>query len=680
MASLQRFATHIFQTVTVISPPHSPKAFVTYNKLITMSTECEQRTLGQHLASRLSQIGVLEFFGVPGDYNLALLDELVKEKDLKAIWCCNELNAGYAADGAARVHEVGCLVVTFTVGGLSAINAVAGAYAENLPVICITGGPNSNDYVGSKTIHHTIGDDGGFMQELECYKQVTCEQVVIKSLDTAHELIDRAIAAALRNSKPVYISVACNLESLHHPSFAKAPIPYALTPKLSNEASLEAAVDATAQFLNTKTKPVLVAGPLLQQRSKSGGGSSSSISAFMELVEASGFPFAFLSAAKGLLPEDHPACMGTYWGAVSSPACQEVVESADAYVFIGALMNDYASVGGTLAISESKMVHVDPYRVSIAGGKGGNVFGCVKMEDFLLNLAKKIQKNSHALEIYNRMVAPPPSIPSSPPGSPLLTKILYKHIQEQLLTSNTILLAETGDAVFNCQKLKLPRGCQYHWSQQYGSIGWSVGATLGLSVACNDSGTSQNGTGEENGAPSKFEIGKIAPPKERKRERKEDPTTTTTFTANNSTVNTSTTTNKDKRVVACIGDGSFQMACQEVSTMLRYHLNPIIILINNGSYTIEVQIHDGPYNVLNNWDYVGLVNAMNSSNKSGGGLFAVRVATEEELITALRTARESEKKSLCFIEAIVHKDDCSRELLEWGNLVSRSNSRPPQNI
>ncbi|KAG7674915.1 hypothetical protein Ndes2526B_g07757 [Nannochloris sp. 'desiccata'] len=657
-----------------------------------MSTECEQRTLGQHLATRLSQIGILEFFGVPGDYNLALLDELVKEKDLKAIWCCNELNAGYAADGAARVRGVGCLVVTFTVGGLSAINAVAGAYAENLPVICITGGPNSNDYVGCKTIHHTIGDDGGFMQELECFKQVTCEQVVIKSLDSAHELIDRAIAAALRNSKPVYVSVACNLATLHHPSFAKAPVPYALTPKLSNKASLEAAVDAAAKFLNTKTKPVLVAGPLLQQRNSGGasgsGSSSSSISAFMKLVEASGFPFAFLSAAKGLLPEDHPACMGTYWGTVSSPICQEVVESADAYIFVGSFMNDYASVGGTLAISESKMVKVDPYRVSIAGGQGGHVFSCVKMEEFLLQLAGKVQKNSHALQIYDRMVVPLPNIPSSPPGSPLLTNILYKHIQEELLTSDTILLAETGDAVFNCQKLKLPRGCQYHWSQQYGSIGWSVGATLGLSAACRDSASSEKlgDIGEGVSASSNFEIGKIAV--EGNGEQEEDPTpiTTATSTTNN---NTTTSSDKNKRVVACIGDGSFQMTCQEISTMLRYHLNPIIILINNGSYTIEVQIHDGPYNVLNNWDYVGLVNAMNNKkigdetdiNKSCSGLFAVRVTTEDELIAALRITQETEgMNSLCFIEAVVHKDDCSRELLEWGSLVSRSNSRPPQNI
>lgn len=110
--------------------------------------------------------------------------------------------------------------------------------------------------------------------------------------------------------------------------------------------------------------------------------------------------------------------------------------------------------------------------------------------------------------------------------------------------------------------------------------------------------------------------------------------------------------------------------------MLRYNLNPVIVLINNGSYTIEVQIHDGPYNVLKSWDYVKLVEAMDAGE---GAIFAARVKTEEELVAALDTVQNEGAEKLCFIEAVVHKDDCTKELLEWGRLVSVSNSRPPQN-
>lgn len=135
-----------------------------------------EATLGRHLAHRLVEIGVSDVFSVPGDFNLTLLDHLIAEPGLNNIGCCNELNAGYAADGYARTRGVGACVVTFTVGGLSIINAIAGAYSENLPVICIVGGPNTNDYGTNRILHHTIGLPD-FTQELRCFQTVTCYQV-----------------------------------------------------------------------------------------------------------------------------------------------------------------------------------------------------------------------------------------------------------------------------------------------------------------------------------------------------------------------------------------------------------------------------------------------------------------------------------------------------------------------
>lgn len=135
-----------------------------------------EATLGRHLSRRLVQIGVSDVFCVPGDFNLTLLDHLIAEPGLNLVGCCNELNAGYAADGYARARGVGACVVTFTVGGLSVLNAIAGAYSENLPVICIVGGPNSNDYGTNRVLHHTIGLPD-FTQEMRCFQTVTCYQV-----------------------------------------------------------------------------------------------------------------------------------------------------------------------------------------------------------------------------------------------------------------------------------------------------------------------------------------------------------------------------------------------------------------------------------------------------------------------------------------------------------------------
>lgn len=141
------------------------------------SLEGPTTCVGRHIARRLVEIGVTDIFTVPGDFNLILLDHLIAEPSLKNIGCCNEINAGYAADGYARCRGVGACVVTFTVGGLSVINAIAGSYSENLPIICLVGGPNSNDFGTNRILHHTIGIPD-FSQEFICFKQVTCFQAI----------------------------------------------------------------------------------------------------------------------------------------------------------------------------------------------------------------------------------------------------------------------------------------------------------------------------------------------------------------------------------------------------------------------------------------------------------------------------------------------------------------------
>ncbi|CAK7330531.1 unnamed protein product [Dovyalis caffra] len=307
---------------------------------------------------------------------------------LNNIGCCDELNAGYVADGYARSRGVGACVVTFTVGGLSIINATAEAYSENLLVICIVGGPNTNDYGTNRILHHTIGLPD-FSQEL----------------------------------------------------------------RLSNKMGLEAAVEATAAFLNKAVKPVIVGGSKLRV--------AKACDALVEFADAYGYPLAVMPSAKELVPEHHPHFIGTYWGAVSTPFCSEIVESADAYIFVGPIFNDYSSVGYSLLLEKEKAIIVQPHRVVVASGPA---FGCVLMKDFLPALAKRLHRNTTASENYSRIYS---------------SEGLHND-------KDTAVIAETGDSWFNCQKRKLPQGCGYEFQMQYGSIGWSVGATLSYAQSVPD--------------------------------------------------------------------------------------------------------------------------------------------------------------------------------------------------
>jgi pyruvate decarboxylase len=552
-------------------------------------------TIGSYLATRLEQVGLRHYFGIPGDYNLALFDQLLENRNLTCISCCNELNAGYAADGYARATGVAAMLVTYSVGALSAINATAGHYAEDLPVIMISGGPNTHSEPENQILHHSLGEVRyGYVREM--FAPVTAAAVIIRHAEDAPRLIDQTIATALRRRKPVYLEVACNIAAQEIP----APRPYQFWSKpTSNPETLKEAVDHAAAVLNAAVKPVVVGGVKLRP--------AGAVEAFRQFIDASGYAVAMMPNAKGFFPEEHPNFVGIYWGPVSSPGTEAIVESADFYLFAGPVLSDYASCGHTIEISPKKLIHVGVDFVQLPE----TLYQDIAMDEFFAALATKIKRNDTSLVTFNRTRTQTMSDPPVDRDAPLHTRRLFTMIQG-MLDGNTTLIAETGDSWFNTINLSLPRGSAFEIQMQYGSIGWSVGASLGYQLAVQPA----------------------------------------------------------RRVIACIGDGSFQMTAQELSTMIRYGLKPIIFIMNNGGYTIEVEIHDGPYNVIKNWNYAELVPAFNGADGQGWGC---RVRTEGEAQDAIQKAMAHD--GLSVIEAIIDKDDCSRDLLEWGTRVCASNAR-----
>ena len=558
-------------------------------------------TLGGYLAARLAQTGITDFFGVPGDYNLVLLDELLKQPGLRMVGCCNELNAGYAADGYARVRGFSAVVVTYMVGATSLLNATAGAYSDDLAMLVVSGGPNSNDAPAHHLLHHTIGEKELY-QAAQCFEPVVRKAIVVRHLDDATAQIDEALLLCLRDKKPVYLEIACNLANASVAAPGPMTLPPAATP--SDPASLAAAVDAALAHLRSAVKPVLLAGVKLAPAQAQAG--------FEQLADALGCATAVMPNAKGLFRENHPGFIGTYWGEVSSPDCAEVVESSDCQVIAGPIFNDYTTTGWTALINPKKSITADLDRVTVAGMR----FHHVRLGDFLSGLAARAPNKPASLQAYQRLhEAAAPSAPVAADAK-LALRDLRAHVQA-LLDADTHLVVETGDSWFNGQKLQLPAGAGYHFQMQYGSIGWSTGATLGVSIGA--------------GAA--------------------------------------------KRVVALIGDGSLQLTAQELSTMIRYGANPIIFLLNNRGYTIEVEIHDGPYNNIKNWDYAGLVDVFNAGEGNGLGL---KANTSAELAAAIERARSH--NGLVLIECALDRDDCTKELLEWGSRVAAANSRPPATL
>jgi TPP-dependent 2-oxoacid decarboxylase len=564
-----------------------------------MGTKSGQCSVGEYLARRLEQAGVRHYFTVPGDFNLVLLDQLLKNPRLQMIGCCNELNAGYAAEGYARANGIGALVVTYSVGGLSALNAVACAYAEDLPVIAISGGINSDSEPDGRIIHHALGEVR-YDYQRQIYEHVTAGAFAIRRLEDAPAVIDRAIETALLHRKPVYLEIDCNLAALEVP----APTPRQFQGgRRSDPTALAAAVAHAADFLGSATRPVLVAGPRIRP--------TETREAFRRLADATGYAVAVQPAAKSMFPEDHPAYAGIYWGPVSSPGVAPLVESADAYLFAGGLLSDYSTTGFSALIDPRKLLLAGPDDVRLPGAR----YTGVALADFLSALAEKLRPNRTSLEAFTRAGERFPGFGngSPDPSAPLTTQSVFTKVQS-VLNSQTALLVETGDSWFNGLKTRLPRGSRFEIQFQAGSIGWCCPATLG------------------------YELGSPTP----------------------------------TRVVAMIGDGSFQLTAQEVSTMVRYGIRPIIVLLNNRGYTIEAEIHDGPYNRIKNWDYAALMEVFNADDGKGLGLHADTVGEFDAAISRALT-----HDGPCLIEVPIDPHDCSPELREWGSRVAAANAREP---
>src|SRR5499433_137104 len=149
------------------------------------------QSIGNFLLRRLQEAGIRHIFGVPGDYNLELMQQLEDRGAPAWIGNCNELNGSYATDAYARINGLGALSVTYGVGALSAINGIAGAYSEHVPVVCICGSLPLRALQRGDLMHHTLADreKGNF---LRMFAEVTDAQARLTP-ETAVAEIDRII-------------------------------------------------------------------------------------------------------------------------------------------------------------------------------------------------------------------------------------------------------------------------------------------------------------------------------------------------------------------------------------------------------------------------------------------------------------------------------------------------------
>lgn len=536
-------------------------------------------TIGDFLLRRLEDVGVGHLFGVPGDFNLMLLQQLHDSGTLRWIGTCSELNASYAADGYARLNGLGALLVTNAVGALSAINGIAGSYSEHVPVICICGSIPLRSIERGLGMHHTMAD-GTWDRFLGAYAQVTAAQARLTPHNAVTE-IDRLILTAWRDKLPVYLELPSDIAYLD----VEVPVaPLMLAQPPSDPERLRSCTAAIAGQLSDAKSPAI-----LVDLDADRFGATAEV---MELAEKMQLPVAVISTAKAVIDETFPYYVGIYNGKASQPHVREAIETSDCLLSIGYRPIEVTS-GDFTASLPADTIRARGHSVDI----GDDNYQAVTLKEVLRGVIDAVP---HVTNRATRQVAPA-AAGTHADGSAKLTQAAYWQAIQGYLRPGDVLLIDNGTsyAVFG---LNLPPRCTFVGSVNWGSIGYSVGALLGTLTA----------------APH-------------------------------------------RRHLLFVGDGSFQVTAQELSTILRHDQKPVIFLINNGGYTIERGYlgKTAPYNDIATWAYADLPKVFRPDTTARS--FVVKTTTD------LHHALSAPNDTMIFIESIMDPYDAPAAVITSSN-------------
>lgn len=310
----------------------------------------------------------------------------------------------------------------------------------------------------------------------------------------------------------------------------------------------------------------------------------------MRLVEGSRIPVAATILSKSVVREDHPLYLGVYEGAMGRQEVTDYVEGSDCLIMLGVFMTDVNLGIFTAQLDPSRIISATSDRLSIRY----HTYDGITLADFLPALI--------AARPDRRALAPGEAIPHPPtppecfpvPDKPLTVRYLFERLN-QFLDDSTAVLADPGDAMFAGIDMTIHCASEFSSPAYYTSLGYAVPAAIGVQLA-----------------------------------------------------------RPDLRPLVLVGDGAFQMTGMELSTVARFGLNPIVVVLNNEGYGTERPMLDGRFNDILNWRYSDVVRVLGA----GRGHIA---ATEDELEEVLLAA-SADRDTFHVIEVRLAPDDCSEAL------------------
>ena len=410
-----------------------------------------------YLIKKLEELGVNHFFGLPGDYNFNILYAVENNPNTTWVGCTNELNAGYAADGYARMNGFGAVITTYGVGELSAINAIAGSYSENIPVISIVGVPASKCLEDKTLVHHNF-------QNVDCYafyeahKPVT-EASTYLTRDNAKLEIDRILKVFVKERKPVYVAIPLDVAKME---ISDREVSYEWT---SDSETLKAVANKIATKINNSKNPVILGDSLIKKFDAK--------LEYKEFVEHTKIPVTNFMMGTNLVDMDWEKYLGGYYSQFRNPIAQKHLENTDCLIAVGAVYSDLNAFGFNLPYKINEHIAIYGTYCYVDGVRFDNV----KMSDVLEAVTKLTDTKDIRIEQVSIGYAC-----KQAENKPLSSDYIYPRLQE-FIKENDIVVAETGIVPNGVCQMKFPNNVDMQTQTLWGSIGWATPATLGVCLA-----------------------------------------------------------------------------------------------------------------------------------------------------------------------------------------------------
>lgn len=494
-------------------PPHvHEREFRPHRAALTGALPAPE-TVASYLNKRLAEIGCKYVQAIPGDYIapwVETLDDPGINAGLVRVHPNNEMLATYAADGYGRAvngKTVGCVSFTYGVGSLNAVQAMAGAYVESVPVVMVCGTPSQAQFNSQRdqgVLWHHMFD--GSLTDLRVLREVTTMAVRLDNPTYAPDLIDAVLTACITDSRPVYIEMSVGLESM-----ACAPVagrrPLEASPLPQNMPNLDDAVGKVVDALKKAKKLVVVGGVEIARADLR--------EQFVELLKALKAPYLSDLLGKSVLSEyrDDILFSGVYNGLNSQKNVQDLMLESDMILMIGVRETDFNFTG--LASAEHPANTAAGLPLPMTGqiearmgallmnphatpeNENQLYWGDIELGLFITELTKRVRAMDGLPNAagFPRLKGSPweiPVVPEDDMGKQVTWDSFKSLLQHEYLDGFTdadapVVLADTGLTFYSLNNIKVPEN-GYIAQLSWGAIGYSPGAASGVQLALDANG------------------------------------------------------------------------------------------------------------------------------------------------------------------------------------------------